>query len=143
MSTNSISAGTTRPRIRHTRQRQLVNNKLAESSEFRTAQQVFAELRDAGETIGLATVYRTLQALADAGEADAIRTADGETAYRRCSPAHHHHLICRNCGRTVEVAGEAMESWTSKISSENGFRDPEHILEIYATCQSCWDSALH
>ena len=66
-----------------------------------------------GDRIGLTTVYRTLQPMVDAGELDALRTADGETAYRRCSNGHHHHLVCRTCGRTVEVSGPAVEKWAT------------------------------
>lgn len=125
------------PRPRLTRQRQLVFDHLVDSDEFRTAQQVHAELRTDGETIGLATVYRALQWLTEAGLIDTLRTPEGEVAYRRCSPAHHHHLICRRCGRTVEVAGDELETWSQKVAAENGFREPEHFVEVYGICSSC------
>lgn len=125
-----------RPRL--TRQRQLVANHLDEAREFLTAQQVHAALRTEGEAIGLATVYRGLQWLAEAGLVDSIRTADGEAAYRRCSPAHHHHLICRYCGRTVEVSGDVLERWSQQVASEHGFHEPEHFVEVYGICASCW-----
>ena len=89
---------------RRTRQRTAVQEVLAELHEFRTAQQIHDELRKRGDSIGLTTVYRTLQSLSEAGELDALRNADGETAYRRCSDGHHHHLVCRSCGRTVSVS---------------------------------------
>ena len=58
---------------------------LADRHDFRTAQEIHDELRRRGDSVGLTTVYRTLQAMTDAGELDALRNADGETAYRRCS----------------------------------------------------------
>jgi Fur family ferric uptake transcriptional regulator len=122
---------------RRTRQRAAVQDVLAELHEFRTAQQIHDELRQRGDSIGLTTVYRTLQSLSDAGELDALRTADGETAYRRCSDGHHHHLVCRSCGRTVEVSGPAVERWANAVAAENGFRDVSHDLEIFGTCGSC------
>lgn len=122
---------------RRTRQRAAVQEVLAELHEFRTAQQIHDELRQRGDSIGLTTVYRTLQALSEAGELDALRTTDGETAYRRCSDGHHHHLVCRSCGRTVEVSGPAVERWANAVAAEHGFRDVSHDLEIFGTCDRC------
>jgi len=88
--------------------------------------------------VGLATVYRTLQAMAADGEIDMLRTDDGEAVYRRCSTGHHHHhLLCRSCGRTVEVEGPAVERWADKVSAEHGFVDVRHTLEIVGTCADC------
>lgn len=122
---------------RSTRQRVAVGAILDETSEFRTAQDLHDILRHRGTGIGLTTVYRNLQALVDAGEVDAIRTADGEAAYRRCSPTHHHHLICRRCGATVEVADDAVESWATKVAAEHGFSDVTHTVEVHGVCASC------
>jgi Fur family ferric uptake transcriptional regulator len=122
---------------RRTRQRTAVQEVLAELHEFRTAQQIHDELRRRGDSIGLTTVYRTLQSRSDAGELDALRNAEGETAYRRCSDGHHHHLVCRSCGRTVEVSGPAVERWANAVAAEHGFREVSHDLEIFGTCDSC------
>ena len=122
---------------RNTRQRAAVNALLSGLSEFRTAQQIHDDLRHQGERVGLTTVYRTVAHLVDAGELDALRTADGETAYRRCSDGHHHHLVCRTCGRTVEVSGPAVEKWATAVAQEHGFRDVSHNLEIFGTCSDC------
>jgi Fur family ferric uptake transcriptional regulator len=122
---------------RRTRQRAAVDEALAGAAEFRTAQEIHDVLRHQGERVGLTTVYRTLQAMTETGELDAIRNSDGETAYRRCSTGHHHHLVCRCCGRTVEVSGPAVESWANAVADENGFRDVSHDLEIFGTCDRC------
>ncbi len=97
--------------MRQTRQRTAVKAALDGRDEFMSAQQLHDVLRQQGDSVGLTTVYRSLQALADAGEVDLLVTDDGETVYRRCSPEHHHHLVCRSCGRTVEIAGPAVETW--------------------------------
>jgi Fur family transcriptional regulator, ferric uptake regulator len=123
--------------LRATRQRTAVAAALDELDEFRTAQELHAILRDRGERIGLTTVYRTLQALADAEQVDVLRSADGEAAYRRCSGGHHHHLVCRSCGRTVEVEGPAVERWADRVATEHGFVDVSHTLEVFGTCASC------
>src|SRR6266545_4644155 len=98
----------TKPPIRATRQRAAVAAVLDEVEDFRSAQEV-----------------------------DVLRTADGETTYRRCSQGHHHHLVCRSCGRTVEVDGPAVERWADKVAAENDFVDVSHTLEIFGTCPSC------
>ena len=110
---------------------------LAQTEEFRSAQEIHEELRRRGEAIGLTTVYRTLQTLADAGEIDVLRTGSGESAYRRCSAHHHHHLVCRNCARTVEVEGPAVERWAERIAAEHGFSEVSHTVEIFGTCADC------
>jgi Fur family ferric uptake transcriptional regulator len=122
---------------RSTRQRAAVASVLDNLDDFRTAQEIHAELRNAGEAVGLTTVYRTLQALADSGEVDVLRNTDGEAAYRRCSQGHHHHLVCRECGRTVEVEGPAVERWADRVAAEHGYTDVSHTLEIFGTCQEC------
>lgn len=105
---------------------------------FVSAQELYAGLRGAGERVGLATVYRHLQALAESGEVDVRRSDDGETVYRRCATSrHHHHLVCRSCGRTVEVAGRAVERWAERVSAEHGFRNVQHTVEVVGTCSTC------
>jgi Fur family transcriptional regulator, ferric uptake regulator len=128
---------TARTPQRRTRQRAAVGDILSEVSEFKSAQEIHDDLRHKGDAIGLTTVYRTLQSMVESGEVDAIRTTLGETAYRRCSNGHHHHLVCRTCGRTVEVSGPAVERWASVVAAENGFRDVSHDLEIFGTCADC------
>lgn len=105
--------------------------------DFRSAQEIHELLGSRGTEVGLATVYRTLQLLAEHDEVDVLRTEEGEAIYRRCSDTHHHHLFCRICGATVEVEGPAVERWTSAIAAEHGFADISHNLEIFGTCPRC------
>lgn len=122
---------------RRTWQRAAVAAALRESNEFLSAQQLHARLSAAGERVGLATVYRSLQLMADEGDVDVLRLADGESAYRRCSEGHHHHLTCRECGRTVEIDGAAAESWAQQVSAGHGFSDVEHVFELFGRCSDC------
>ncbi|WP_438872662.1 Fur family transcriptional regulator [Paractinoplanes pyxinae] len=122
---------------RTTKQRTAVSAVLAEAEGFYSAQELHARLRERGERVGLTTVYRTLQGLADAGEIDVMRPPGGEHLYRRCSQGHHHHLVCRDCGSTVEVEGPAVETWADKVASRHGYVDVSHTLEIFGTCPDC------
>jgi len=123
--------------IRPTRQRQVVADALAELETFCSAQEIHAMLTERGDTVGLATVYRTLQLFTESGDLDALRGDDGETRYRQCSSGHHHHLVCRACGRTVEVEGPTVERWADRVSAEHGFTQVSHQLEIFGNCPDC------
>lgn len=136
MTTGERSSGGV-PGLRATKQRAAVSKLLSEVEEFRSAQELHEQLRRNGEGIGLTTVYRTLQTLAEAGEIDVLRTDSGEAVYRRCSTEHHHHLVCRHCGRTIEVADPPVEDWAERIATEHGFTDVSHTVEIIGTCQEC------
>lgn len=123
---------------RPTRQRAAVAAALDAVDAFRSAQQIHADLAARGESVGLTTVYRTLQALADAGEIDTLLRDDGEAVYRRCrGGTHHHHLVCRSCGRTVEVEGPGVERWADRVADEHGYDEVSHTLEIFGRCPSC------
>jgi Fur family transcriptional regulator, ferric uptake regulator len=126
---------------RNTRQRGEVLALLEEMDDFRTAQQLHFDLGRRGAKVGLTTVYRTLQLLVDAGEVDTMRLPSGEALYRRCGRAHHHHLVCRRCGTTVEVEGPAVERWADKLAADHGFTDVSHTLEIFGTCPRCGNPA--
>lgn len=130
---------TQRPRSqRPTRQRAAVAAALSRTDGFSSAQALHEQLRAQGESVGLTTVYRHLQALADAGEVDVLRSGDGEAAYRRCAVEdHHHHLVCRQCGRTEEVTGPAVEEWASAVAAQHGFTEVSHTVEVFGTCGSC------
>lgn len=122
---------------RDTRQRRALREHLEASASFTSAQQVYDDLRTSGDRVGLATVYRTLQAMAEAGEVDTLRTDDGETLFRKCGPRHHHHLVCRSCGVTVEIDGPSVERWASKAADDNGFTDVTHVVELFGLCPAC------
>jgi Fur family ferric uptake transcriptional regulator len=124
--------------VRPTRQRTAVAEVLARTEGFTSAQALHDALRHEGASVGLTTVYRHLQALADAGEVDVLRTDDGEAVYRRCAGVdHHHHLVCRTCGATVEVTGPAVETWADAVAAEHGYTDVSHTLEVFGTCATC------
>ena len=105
---------------------------------FRSAQEIHAELKRRGRDVGLTTVYRHLNRLAGEGGIDVLRTPDGNAVYRLCGvDSHHHHLTCRNCGRTVEVEAPQVERWAARVGKEARFRDVSHTVEIFGVCEAC------
>jgi Fur family ferric uptake transcriptional regulator len=123
---------------RQTRQGHAVLTVVLGSDNFRSAQDIHAELRAAGETVGLTTVYRHLALLTEEGQLDALQTADGELVYRRChSDQHHHHVVCRRCGRGSEVEVPDLERWAESTASQLGYTDVTHTVEIFGVCADC------
>ncbi len=126
---------------RATRQRSAVLGVLDDAEDFLSAQELHSRLRGAGQGVGLSTVYRTLQALAAAGEVDVLLSPEGEARYRSCSTGHHHHLVCRRCGRTVEVRSAAVERWAAAVAAEAGFSEVSHTIEVFGLCPDCTQAA--
>jgi Fur family ferric uptake transcriptional regulator len=123
---------------RRTRQRAEVERELDGLEDFVSAQELHRRLAARGADVGLATVYRSLQAMADASEVDVLRTDTGESVYRRCDVAdHHHHLVCRECGTAVEIARPAVEAWAAEVASQHGFTDVTHVVENFGLCPKC------
>lgn len=123
---------------RNTWQRDRVRAALGDAGGFVSAQDLHAALRKDNTGIGLATVYRTLATLAASGEADQLQSPDGEAIYRACSSAgHHHHLICRSCGRAVEIAATDVEQWAQRTAAVHGFTQAEHVVDIFGLCAEC------
>lgn len=127
--------------LRPTRQRTTVLDALRDRDEAVTAQDLHAELRAAGEPVGLTTVYRTLSSLADAGLLDEF-PRDGEQAFRLCSDDHHHHLICEACNRVEEIAADEVERWVDAVARRHGYRVTGHRADIFGVCADCGDPAL-
>lgn len=125
---------------RSTTQAAAVLDALRAQRGFSSAQEVYAWLRIQGHKIGLSTVYRHLQLLAERGVADAVHRPAGEATYRFCedpSSGHHYHLVCRRCGRAERLEGRALERWADDAADRFGYRDVEHIVELFGTCSDC------
>ena len=127
---------------RNTRHKDAVRHALGQAVGFVSAQQLHAVLRNHGSSISLATVYRSLTDLSESGEADNLQSKDGEALYRACTNSHHHHLICRVCGETVEIEAKKLEKWADEIAENHGFSRPSHTIEIFGICPKCAKSPL-
>ena len=124
--------------LRSTRQRAWIVEALQDAAGFKTAQDLHRDMVSSGERVGLATVYRNLQALADAGEVDVLHTGLGETMFRLCEASeHHHHLVCRGCGRSIEITADEVETWATRVARRHGFRQMTHTAEVFGICRDC------
>ena len=132
-----IRAVLTRRGIRATQQRLAVLAALTREPNDATAQQIHAALAAGGARVGLATVYRTLALLTEEGVVDALIHNAGETCYRLCGEQHHHHLVCSECHRVVELADCELEDWLERVSASHGFVATSHRLEATGLCADC------
>lgn len=125
---------------RRSRQRSALEDLLHRTTEFQSAQQLHARLLGSGDSVGLATVYQLLQSMASEGEVDVLRSQDSESKYRRCQrKEHHHHLVCRQCGYTVEVADNSVHRWADRTARQHNFTAVTHTLELLGICAGCDD----
>ena len=118
---------------RRTEQRAAILAALQQCDTPVSAQELHRRL----DGVGLATVYRNLQRLADAGEAEALRRDNGEQAFLVCGAGHHHHLTCRVCGRVERVADCGLDDWARAAAARHRFRQVEHRAELVGTCAGC------
>lgn len=123
---------------RMTRQRAAVVEVLRATDKFASAKTIHDKLSEDGASVGLTTVYRTLQSLAEVGAVDVLHSPDGETLYRDClSGHHHHHLVCSECGRSEEIEGGPVEKWAEIVAARYGYELIGHEAEIYGVCRAC------
>ena len=122
---------------RSTWQKTAVKEALNASTGFVSAQELYQALVLQGQKIGLTTVYRALTDLVQVGEADSLASAEGETKYRNCTTDHHHHLICRKCGRAFEFELAGFEAAADQLARSHGFKDVSHSIELFGICGDC------
>lgn len=122
---------------RSTWQKTAFKEALNASTGFVSAQELYQALVLQGQKIGLTNVYRALTDLVQVGEADSLASAEGETKYRNCTTDHHHHLICRKCGRAVEFELAGFEAAADQLARSHGFKDVSHSIELFGICGDC------
>jgi len=123
--------------VRVTPRRLEVLAELARERDDVTAQELWRRLRERDSQTGLATVYRTLALLADAGVVDTMSHHGTELCYRLCTESHHHHLVCSSCHRVVEVEQCGLGKWLETVTRQHGFVAIDHRVEITGLCAAC------
>jgi Fur family ferric uptake transcriptional regulator len=121
-----------------TRQRDLVARVVLLADDHLSVDAIQRRLRDQGESVGTATVYRTLEKLVESG---LVRAHDFGEGFKRYEPmpaqTDHEHLICERCGSVVEFQNERLERMLPVIADEHAFQHTRHRVEIYGVCREC------
>jgi len=121
-----------------TRQRDLVAQVVLLSEDHLSVEAIRRQLKQLGERVGTATVYRTLDLLVQSGLVRAHEFGEGFKRYEPVlAQGDHEHLICERCGRVVEFANERLERMLPVLADEHGFQHRRHSVEVYGVCQAC------
>lgn len=102
-----------------------------------TAAELVATARSRRLGVGRATVFRTLELLEELGAIERLDLPNGDHAYVGCEPAHHHHVVCSNCGRTSEIQDADLQRVVRRVGRQTGYRVDEHRLELFGLCPAC------
>ena len=121
-------------KVRYTRQAAAVIAVMSRLPAFSDAREIREAVRLAGGRVGLATVYRHLRLLAEEGQVDVIHGSQGRTLYRLRRDGFSHHLVCRVCGRTVEVDGHDVWEWGREVAFAEGFTLVSVAIELSGMC---------
>jgi Fur family ferric uptake transcriptional regulator len=124
--------------LRLTRPRRVIMKILQQSAVPLSPQTIQQRAVDAQEEISLVSVYRTIDMLTDLDLIRRVHGHDGCQGYALCSPGHHHHLVCRNCGKSVEYSGsEDLSNLIEAIQVQTGFQIDGHLLQLFGRCPAC------
>ena len=102
-----------------------------------TAEALLADSRRRRLGLGRATIFRSLDVLAELGVVERLDLPAGEHAFVACEPAHHHHIVCSACGRSTGVADPGLERAAAAIGRHTGYRIDAHRLELFGLCPVC------
>jgi len=121
-----------------TRPRELIAGILGRERRFLSAAEIHQQLEQAKARVSLSTVYRTLDFLQSKGDVTVRSDPAGEAAYMLCEPEHHHHhAICRACGRVEDVDCAALEPFADALRTLHGFQLDGHAMELFGRCSTC------
>lgn len=123
---------------RLTGQRRAVADLIASRHGHFTAADLLTDAERQHLSVGRATVFRTLDLLTEIEALERLDLPTGEHAYVACEPErHHHHVVCRICGRSDEVIDSDLQALVDEIGRRSGYRIESHRLELYGLCPGC------
>ncbi len=124
-----------------TPQRREVIRVVASSQDHLTPAAIYEKVYQNRPNIGLVTIYRTIDILAELGLICELHAGGSCHSYTLSASGHHHHLICSNCGTVVDVAGHYLGELEQRLSQETGFEIKDYLLEFIGLCQACQKQA--
>ena len=127
-----------RHRLKLTPHRQLILEKFLDHEGHRSVEDIYRTVRESDPRIGYTTVYRTMKLLVECGLAREVDLADGITRYEHLyNHQHHDHMICMQCGKSIEFYNAEIEAIQDAASEQLGFKVFDHRLQIYGLCSDC------
>lgn len=124
--------------LRETPQRELILDEFLKWEQHTTTEELYDIVKQRDRIIGQATVYRTLKLFCEAGLAREVDFGDGVMRYEHhYGHAHHDHLVCQACGKTIEVVDTVIEELQQRLSAQYGFQLTGHEMYLYGLCEKC------
>ncbi|MBN4054594.1 transcriptional repressor [Nitrospira defluvii] len=124
--------------LKVTKERNAVLKAFMEVERHITAEELYRHMKGEGSSIGLATIYRTLNLFCASGLAEQRQFGDGQARYELTyNVSHHDHLICKQCNRIIEFENSEIEKLQEEVAKKNNFTIFSHRLELYGTCGTC------
>ena len=123
--------------LKNTPQRRLIAEVFLKTGKHVGSEELYGMVRAVDPTVGQATVYRTLKLLCEAGLAKEMHFGDGIARYEPADTSHHDHLICRSCGKNIEVVDEDIERLQVELAARHGFTLTTHRMYLYGECAEC------
>jgi len=123
--------------LRMTRQRQAVLDVIDRADGSFTAQQLHDAVRAGSTSLGLTTVYRTLEILADVGAVERVHGPSNCEAFVAAGATHGHTVVCRVCGAAAELSGLDCSGLLAEAARKTGFRIDEHVVQLSGVCERC------
>ncbi len=124
--------------VRHSGQREKILDVFLNTGKHLTVAEIYQLVRKKYPEIGYATVYRAMKVVEDSGLAETLDFGDGVTRYEhKYGRQHHDHLICCQCGKSIEVVKLEIEKLQEKMAKEHGFTPIRHKLQIFGICKNC------
>jgi Fur family transcriptional regulator, ferric uptake regulator len=127
-----------RKRLKRTDQRETILEVFLQSKRHLTVEELHNLVKYRDPSIGLTTIYRTMKLFCECNLARANHFEEGRVRYEQhYKTAHHDHMICNQCGDTIEFVDPQIEKLQEKVARQFGFRMTNHRMEIYGFCEKC------
>jgi Fur family ferric uptake transcriptional regulator len=125
-------------KLKITPHRELILDIFLGQEGHRSVEDIYRSVKQQDPRVGYTTVYRTMKLLAECGLAREIDLADGITRYEHLfNHEHHDHMICMECGTSIEFFNSEIEAIQDAASRQLGFKVVDHKLQIYGLCRKC------
>ena len=124
--------------LRYTSKRQIVWDEICRNDSHRDADEIYFKIRQSGNKVSRATVYRTIDVLVKNNLVRKLKLGDGRNRYEnKLETGHHDHIVCIQCGRIDEFMDENIERLQDEIAKEYQFKIVRHIHQLFGLCRDC------
>lgn len=124
--------------LKRTAQRDAVLDLFLATEAHQSAEAIYAKIRQSHPSIGYSTVYRTLKLLKACDLAREVYFADGRMHFEhQFEHPHHDHMVCTECGLTIEFCNETIEALQEQVAADNRFTPTRHTMVIFGRCEAC------